>query len=585
LDEEGAREEAIAGDDSTGDAEGVSPNSVGGSVIQGKPPRWEINRTTASKPAKDALDLLDAARSKLPKTEATPAGVKRRRTANGEIKGEEAADHRRVDLVAALFKLHKAIDALTPADLAGGASELKKARAYLYAQAAPLGPYYEQGKNANLLHSTKKPASSRTCNLTTVAMNLEMQGRSPQNYVTTDEEWMLIRQVANEYHSPLGRAAGWVPEGTLKEKAAINLRLPDFLQVLEIVKALPAEVTGASPMKAVTAAAMEKAQKDASDNILFMSRFSTIIAGWGLRTRSVSVFKGKDEEKIIDQLGRYNKGGINPAVASLVAARNGLEVAMTPKGATPKRWTAANLSKADMDMLHEAETRYWDGRPEALQQEIAELKRQIEGEREAITAMDLEASDLKDQIAEPAPARLDAHREPGDEQPNTRGKKGGPKPDTRHKAARLISLEYALTAIQKAETAVVAEIKSQTGRIASDEHAIEHEKDLWELGVNKVAWNPEALETFDRGIVSTDKYKAAVSNALRPELEAGYTVVGHLYNHFVNVEAVTESGVTIDDPGNAGRKNHLMTWAEGRGLGAFTSFTVIEPTPKPDSAD
>jgi hypothetical protein len=110
------------------------------------------------------------------------------------------------------------------------AEEARAIRAWGYRQVNELSPYYSQGRNANLLEGT----STRTCNLTSLAMTLEAMGITPSNY---GGDRTILEQIRNASTSQGGATEKELDKawGQNKEKQGIDgLRMPDFLQLVAV---------------------------------------------------------------------------------------------------------------------------------------------------------------------------------------------------------------------------------------------------------------------------------------------------------------------------------------------------------------
>lgn len=144
----------------------------------------------------------------------------------GAKDGTDAA--KRDELVTRIAALRAQIAGM---NLAGvSAEEARAIRAWGYRQVNELSPYYSQGRNANLLEGT----STRTCNLTSLAMTLEALGVTPASYTG---DLTVIQQIRNASKSQGGATkkeldAAW---GQNKDKQGVDgLRMPDFLQMVAV---------------------------------------------------------------------------------------------------------------------------------------------------------------------------------------------------------------------------------------------------------------------------------------------------------------------------------------------------------------
>lgn len=428
-------------------------------------------------------------------------------------------------LVSTLKRLRELIDALKPADVGGSAEELKNTRAALFRAAEHLAPYYYQIANANIL-GKKDPAGSRTCNITSIAMTLEALGKSPAEYKLPDKH--LIPLIAAHFEPALSKASDWL------SKDPSTLRLPDFLQLLAIAKFVPMSVETAQADPEAFAKVVSKARDAAVSHITVSSWFDTLIEGWGLKSHNVHPFKGKPGwEELIDRVGEINKGSVGGDEKDLVKKLNSEETkkykalkTKAEKKANPKKtWTRDNLTAEQKKQVRDNVALYFNVQePAKLRGQVGALEKQIASARAKI----------------PPPVAVVKGKHPTK---------------------------------SKTERAAEAQVKKLETRLKSKQSELDASEALVKSHVNDYAGDPRALDK----IIPIGDYKAIVSAALSKELDAGNQIVGHLYHHFVRVESVEEDGVIIDDPGGYGRKNHLFTWDEARGLGAFTIFNVISP--------
>jgi uncharacterized small protein (DUF1192 family) len=137
--------------------------------------------------------------------------------------------------------------------------------------------------------------------------------------------------------------------------------------------------------------------------------------------------------------------------------------------------------------------------------------------------------------------------------------------------ADIAKAEAALTELEGMSAGTKSAQKKLDAKIKATKAALAEMKTRDEADVYKAAVDPDVLNA----IQPLDAYAAAVEEALGKELDAGNQVIGHVYHHFIRVQAVSDEGVTIDDPGNYGRHDYVMPWKESREIGGFTRFTVV----------
>ncbi len=152
----------------------------------------------------------------------------------GTIRNEEVGAVRQ-EVNKKIKQIRGQIDRLTADELKADKESLKSVKAYLYGELATLTPYYSQGSNANILpHPTEgNAASSRTCNVTALAMVLEGLGKSSQDWQGNKQ---LLQLIANFYSGKFGEET----PAKFKTDATdvLSWRLPDFLQVAVIYNEL-----------------------------------------------------------------------------------------------------------------------------------------------------------------------------------------------------------------------------------------------------------------------------------------------------------------------------------------------------------
>jgi len=169
-------------------------------------------------------------------------------TDQGEEGGAEVGTdaNKRDQLVAQIAQLRGRIKGL---NLVGvDPEEARAIRAWGYRQVNELSPYYSQGRNANILEAS---GSSRTCNLTSLAMTLEALGLSAASYTG---DMALLEQIRSASTKEGGATKKELDEawGQNKEKKGVGgLRMPDFLQLVAVAHEME---KGKTMMKALVAA-------------------------------------------------------------------------------------------------------------------------------------------------------------------------------------------------------------------------------------------------------------------------------------------------------------------------------------------
>jgi hypothetical protein len=127
--------------------------------------------------------------------------------------GEESGAPR-AELVERIGELRKAIKAIPDAGL----------RAGYFERLTAIAPFYTQYSNKAYLHTTAKIVNDSTCNITTVAMGLELLGKSAGDYVGDRAKLEIVEN--------------WVEGRIGSEISTDSARLPDFLQLACIVEKL-----------------------------------------------------------------------------------------------------------------------------------------------------------------------------------------------------------------------------------------------------------------------------------------------------------------------------------------------------------
>jgi hypothetical protein len=60
-----------------------------------------------------------------------------------------------------------------------------------------------------------------------------------------------------------------------------------------------------------------------------------------------------------------------------------------------------------------------------------------------------------------------------------------------------------------------------------------------------------------------------------PWINQGGQIVVNRPGHYLRLQSIDDSGVTLDDPGDEG-KNYHVTWAESNSIGHFRSWQVFK---------
>jgi len=151
-------------------------------------------------------------------------------TDQGEEGGAKAGTDagKRDELVARIGQLRAQLKSMSLADVAP--EEARAIRAWGFRQINELSPYYSQGRNANILEGE----STRTCNLTSLAMTLEAMGISAANYTG---DVALLEQIRSASTKDGGSTKKELDKawGQNEEKQGLGgLRMPDFLQLVAV---------------------------------------------------------------------------------------------------------------------------------------------------------------------------------------------------------------------------------------------------------------------------------------------------------------------------------------------------------------
>ena len=207
--------------------------------------------------------------------------------AMGRRGGEETGD-RRDKLVTALGSLRSRLAVEAVAEKLGGNEGLAKAiRRRFNLQMARITPFYTQWWNANILGTKKHPARLRTCNVSTIGMVLEALGKTAADFNGSHE---LMDAIA----------------GTLEEKTpAVDLRFPDFLQILAIYLQMPGNKRALASMAGTDPAGFKTRMDAASDAahgaILDSSNFNAFTSKFGVSVENVD----PDLQKGLAVIGGY----------------------------------------------------------------------------------------------------------------------------------------------------------------------------------------------------------------------------------------------------------------------------------------
>lgn len=227
--------------------------------------------------------------------------------------GEERGKGRD-ELVAAIGALRDKIAGVDGAGLAPArAAQLKQ---LMYRAVHEVAPYYAQGTNIDLLEGkaqaeelgTETTVTTRTCNITSLAMALESLGKSPADYTGKSSK---IDAIAKVFSSEAGSAKMTVGKGVS------GMRLSDFMQFAAIAEQLGSDTS----KKAVTAAAVSAWSK-----ILSIGFLKTLASRFGT-SGSVKLFSvdanatSKEKESETYKLRKFGKKH-RKATEKLVDARN-----------------------------------------------------------------------------------------------------------------------------------------------------------------------------------------------------------------------------------------------------------------------
>jgi hypothetical protein len=162
--------------------------------------------------------------------------------------------------------------------------------------------------------------------------------------------------------------------------------------------------------------------------------------------------------------------------------------------------------------------------------------------------------------------------------------KGAAKPEDQVKADSVAWLNTELAKnVEKADAALKAleaeappagkaAQKKLARKIAEAKGALARLQNLQRSNVYDAAIDPQALDALQ----PLDVYASKVKESLSAHLDQGHQIVGHVHNHFIRVEGVTDKGVSIDDPGNQETHDDVVEWRKLREIGGFTRYTVLK---------
>jgi hypothetical protein len=178
--------------------------------------------------------------------------------------GEEAGAPR-AELVERIGEVRKAIKGIQDADL----------RAGYFERLTAIAPFSSQYSNKAYLHTNVKIVNDSTCNITTVAMGLELLGKSAGDYVGDRAKLEIVEN--------------WVEGRIGSEISTDSARLADFLQLACIVEKLGnvSDPTEEQLNEARRVALNEWITKGASALITLFSRF-------GVKAEEVKSPESKD---------------------------------------------------------------------------------------------------------------------------------------------------------------------------------------------------------------------------------------------------------------------------------------------------
>lgn len=235
----------------------------------------------------------------------------------GEIKQDnhEEQGKARDSHVATLGMLRSAVGALDSAGLDKAIAGQVKAR--LYRAIQDIAPYYSQGRNVNVLEGD----STRTCNITSLAMTLESLGKSAADFKGNKEK---VLAAAN--YSPYRDRIKGTAQGTVGGKGGdwsqmVGLRLPDFLQFVAI-----AECASGTSDSAILEGAQEAWNKILS--IYFLENLANKFGVSGdIKSFTTTPGKKKEGFAALDKFGAANRKDAE----ALTDARNKAEASGSEK--------------------------------------------------------------------------------------------------------------------------------------------------------------------------------------------------------------------------------------------------------------
>jgi hypothetical protein len=479
-----------------------------------------------SSPLRSALDALKRLQehAATAQEDAQKIDQAERNKKKGEPKGETTLGQEwgeeRDKLVAEIKTVRKLIDELKSSS-GLSAAEVASVMAYLYRELARVAPYYFQMVNANILEKDNTKAGGRTCNVTSLAMTLEALGKSSKDYAGPEVRMLplIAKVLPGRVDTAVDRVAG--------EEEMAALRLPDFLQILAVSKFLEVdpELAGTDPKAFLKA--VEKARNEAAGKITQSGWFDKLIGDFGVKVDNESPFgrmkvSGSDVNwsDAIERVGEINRGSLPDARKNALKTKQEAEA----KQLTDEARAAAEAQGKTLDKRF---------KPKVSQELTKE-------ERAATDANTIDFFNTQ------RPGAVAAREK------------------------RLAEVEEALKGASGAEKRELAKEKAKLKEQISEG---KRDKPLADLGIHSAATDAKQLNK----ILPIETYASVVSAALSKHLDAGHQVVGHMYNHYFRIEAVTSEGVVIDDPGSWKRRSHLMTWEEARSLGSFSRFTYVKP--------
>lgn len=190
----------------------------------------------------------------------------------------------RDELVTEIGSVRGLIAAIDGAGL--DAATAAQAKGRLYRAVQEINPYYSQGRNIDVLETA---SSTRTCNITSLAMTLESIGIDANAY-SGNRSKVLAAAKCSPYAPRVSGAKHKVKEGGDWGRMA-GLRLPDFLQLAAI-----AECASGTSEEAILAGAGE-----AWDKILSIYFLKTLASRFGvagsIKAFTTDTSQSKDDSK------------------------------------------------------------------------------------------------------------------------------------------------------------------------------------------------------------------------------------------------------------------------------------------------